>query len=237
EKAIGVLENARKRQTEAMNSIRQGRMVETIVRREIDSEAGWEWKLKDLPDAPETYFLQSLLAEHRFQEALKNYRDLRLMGRLLDGWQQRLDTAERAWVDAERLATPPEVTVKRARQGWVEPWAGLKIRLRVDDALAAPGTYDERLLGDPPPPWLLRPAVAAGRFDGPMERAQALKQRLGNLRELVKTASDAQSRLLREVALKELEGQRREIERYLVEARFALARLYDRQKKGEMNDR
>lgn len=234
EKAIGVLDAARKRQTEAMNSIRQGRMVETIVRRELDSEASWEWKLKDLPDAPETYFLQSLLAEHRFQETLKNYRDLRLMGRVLDGWQQRLDTAEKAWVDAERLATPAEVTVKRARQSWVEPWSGLKIRLQADTALAAPGTYDDRLLTDPPPPWRLRTTELPGRFDGPMERAQALRGRLDNLRSLVKTASDAQSRLLREIALKELDGQRKQIERYLVEARFALARLYDRQKKGEL---
>jgi len=61
--AIAALETARKRMDQAMASIKGGRMVSTIVRRDIDSERGWLWRLRDLPDAPETYFLQSVLAE------------------------------------------------------------------------------------------------------------------------------------------------------------------------------
>src|SRR3546814_20076920 len=78
EKAVGILENARKRMNEAMVSIKQGRMVETIVRRDLDSEAGWDWILHDLPEGPETCFLQNMHADHRFQEALEHYRDIRI---------------------------------------------------------------------------------------------------------------------------------------------------------------
>ena len=49
-------------------------------------------------------------------------------------------------------------------------------------------------------------------------------------------AGDEQSKLLQDMALVNLDGQKQQIERYLIEARFALARLYDRRKKGELND-
>jgi hypothetical protein len=57
-----------------------------------------------------------------------------------------------------------------------------------------------------------------------------------NLRAQLTAAGNEQARLLQEMALIELDGQKRQIERYLIEARFALARLYDRQKRGELND-
>src|SRR3546814_8808105 len=79
-------------------------MVETIVRRDLNSEAGWDWKLHDLPDAPETYFLQNLLAEHRFQEALKNYRDVRMLTRNVESWRVRLDGIAHDYIATERPA-------------------------------------------------------------------------------------------------------------------------------------
>jgi tetratricopeptide (TPR) repeat protein len=234
EKAVETLEVSRKRMDEAIVSIRQGRMVETIVRREVDSEAGWDWKLLDLPDAPETYFLQSLLAEHRFQEALKNYRDLRLMSRNLDTWEQRLNTIETQLSDDKRPAPAAGDLLARARQDWVEPWRGLKIRLRNETSLAAPGSYQQSLV--PPSSTMAELTLAPlpEKFVGGYESAQKLRARLANLRGLVSNASDEQSRLLQAMATKELEGQKKQIERYLVEARFALARLYDRQRKGEL---
>lgn len=236
ERAIETLQNSRKRMDEAMVSIRQQRMVETIVRRELNSEAGWEWKLLDLPDAPETYFLQSLLAEHRFQEVLKNYRDLRMLSRNLDAWGQRLDTIERAFTEKGPIGTPGADPMTRAKAAWVDPWGNLRIRLRPDGALAAPGSYRA------PPPDAARAAPqlslaeAPTRFDGSYERAVALRGRLGNLRATVDVALEEQARLLQTMSLTELEGQKKQIEQYLVEARFALARLYDRQRKGELDD-
>ncbi|MGB0218139.1 MAG: tetratricopeptide repeat protein [Sinimarinibacterium flocculans] len=236
EKAIGVLEEARRRMEAAKISIRQGRMVETIVRREIESEAGWQWKLLDLPDAPETYFLQQLLAEHRFQEALKNYRDTRMMQRSLESWSQRLSTAERLYTASDRPPGDATLLIRRARSRWSPPWAGLEIPLRAETALSVPGAY----AGDDPGAPQLRPRLrlsgAPARFNGPAERARAAQQRLADLSRQLAVAGDEQSKLLQDMALVNLDGQKQQIERYLIEARFALARLYDRRKKGELND-
>ncbi|MEO0423875.1 MAG: tetratricopeptide repeat protein [Pseudomonadota bacterium] len=51
-------------------------------------DLGWFWQLERLPDTPQTRYLYRLLAEHSFQEALKNYRDLRLLRQNLEGWRE-----------------------------------------------------------------------------------------------------------------------------------------------------
>lgn len=237
ERAIEELEKGRTRMGVAMDSIRKGRMVETIVRRDIDSETGWEWKLKDLPDAPETYFLQSLLAEHRFQEALKNYRDVRMLSRNVDAWRGRLDAVNQAWTSTEREPAVIPDLIARARQDREPPFPGLKIQLRAEERLSAPGAYGAKLSAAPPPVAPLAVSGAPqGGFNGPYERAQGLQSRLAKLREIAGQLGDQQNELLQEIAVKELQGQQRQIEKYLVEARFALARLYDRAQKGELNN-
>jgi hypothetical protein len=152
--AITALETARGRMDVALQSIRRGRMVKTIVSHPPGAERGWTWRLGDLPDLPETFFLQSVLAEHRYQEALKRYRDARLLSRHLE------DTARRA-------------------------------------------------------------ASLGG--------AEALRQRMDALRPRAEAIAADQDALLEAVSTRELQGQRSTIEKYLTEARFAVARIYDRQ--------
>lgn len=236
ERAIEHLETARQRMDAATQSIKNGRMVETIVRRDIDAETGWEWKLKDLPDAPETYFLQSLLAEHRFQEALKNYRDLRMLSRNIDSWRSRLDEVEKTWTSSERQPGVIPDLIARAKQDNAPSFGKLPIQLRTETRLSAPGAYTAKPEALPVPAAPLAAAPPPAQFNGPYERAQLLKARMDNLREVAKTLSDQQGQLLQQVAIKELEGQKKQIDKYLIEARFALARLYDRAQKGELND-
>jgi hypothetical protein len=157
--AIAALEAARTRMQEAMRSIRGSVLVNSLLRRDPDSERGWLWKVRDLPAVPETFFLQSLLAEHRFQEPLKRYRDARMLGSRVEAWRKRLDELE-----ARGAAAPPSLRA----------------------------------------------------------RLTALRPRFGAL-------AAAQDDALESLSLRELEGQRAAIERYLTEARFAVARIYDRQ--------
>jgi hypothetical protein len=56
-----------------------------------------------LPDAPETRYLFHLLATHEFQEALKNYRDLKLMQGNLVRWSQAAD-AFQSMIETRRVA-------------------------------------------------------------------------------------------------------------------------------------
>jgi hypothetical protein len=60
----------------SIRSIREGRFLRALVREELKQDADWVVKLRELPDAPETYYLLDLMASNDFQESLKNYLDL-----------------------------------------------------------------------------------------------------------------------------------------------------------------
>ena len=51
---------------------------------------GWFWKISDLTDMPRARHLAQVLAQHEFQEAMKNYRDLRFLARNLEEWREKL---------------------------------------------------------------------------------------------------------------------------------------------------
>jgi hypothetical protein len=52
--------------------------------RNEDKQFGWAWQLRNLPEAPESRYLYTLLAGNDFQEGLKNYRTLVAMGGTLE---------------------------------------------------------------------------------------------------------------------------------------------------------
>ena len=93
---------------ESIASIRAGRLVDNILRQNPTDEAGWFWRMQRPPDSPETRYLTQLLATHDFQEALKNYRDLRFLEHNLQQWAQSIGiyrdmVATRRLAFAERL--------------------------------------------------------------------------------------------------------------------------------------
>jgi tetratricopeptide (TPR) repeat protein len=52
---------------------------------------GWFWQLASVPDDPESHYLYTVFAEPDFQEGLRNYRDLKLMQRMLGQWSTSMD--------------------------------------------------------------------------------------------------------------------------------------------------
>ncbi len=230
EQAVERLEAARKRTQAAVEAIKSSRMVETIVKRDLDAESGWNWELKDLPDAPETYYLQTLIAEHSFAEALKNYRDTRLLTRNLDTWNYRLAQMEKSYAGTERASVDPEVLFARARESGAAPLhMDVKIQLPLETKLSEPGRYIAKTTAGAPLKARLRLAAAPTEFNGSYERLGNLRRRLGSLKPALISTGDQQGKLLQTIATRELLAQKNRIEKYLVEARFALARLYDRQ--------
>lgn len=106
----------------AMEAIHMGKMVDNLLRPDPDDEAGWFWRLEAPPDSPEVRYLLYLLARHDFQEALKNYRDLRWLLRNLE------DAHDNLTAFGDMLAT------RRAAYAARLPWA--LHSLRVLDARA-----------------------------------------------------------------------------------------------------
>jgi len=73
---------------QSIESIREGRFLEALVREEIRKNDDWVIHLRALPETPETYYLMELLASHDFQTGLQNYLDLADLRRKLVSWQQ-----------------------------------------------------------------------------------------------------------------------------------------------------
>jgi tetratricopeptide (TPR) repeat protein len=96
---------------EAIARIRGGGLLPELLAREADSPGagiagndpldddalpdrlgyGWFWHLGSVPDDPEAHYLYTVFAEPGFQEGLSNYRDLKLMGRMLGQWSTSMD--------------------------------------------------------------------------------------------------------------------------------------------------
>ncbi|MCH9827571.1 MAG: hypothetical protein K0U79_07470 [Gammaproteobacteria bacterium] len=229
--AIKTLEEGRTRIDAGIQSLNKLAMVETIVRRDVDAESGWDWRLRDLPDLPETYWLTSLLSEHRFQEALKNYRDLRFLARRLDTWEDRLRR-----IESGARAVPPVpadllIAARRSRDWLPQDLPG--IRLRSSDHLGTVSEVEGADSALAKAPVELSLADAPPAFDGPSEKLAVTVPDIDRLRPLLSDIGTAQAAWLRDLGVRELEGQKQQLEKYLLEARFSMARIYDHKIQAE----
>ncbi|MFZ9966874.1 MAG: tetratricopeptide repeat protein [Steroidobacteraceae bacterium] len=78
----------------SIDSIRDGRFLEALVREEIRQSKDWVIRLRSLPESPETFYLMQLMASHDFQTALQNYLDLEDLRSKLLSWQSSFDAFE-----------------------------------------------------------------------------------------------------------------------------------------------
>lgn len=136
-------------------SIREGNFLKALVREEIHQDQNWVVRLRTLPDAPETFYLTTLMASHDFQTALHNYLDLEDLHRKLVTWQGSFD----AFDDLIRLRREnyepllPEVDAQfRELDSQMKLRVAQRdhLRKRLQDILTAPrpellATADERI--------------------------------------------------------------------------------------------
>jgi tetratricopeptide (TPR) repeat protein len=233
EKAIPALEETRQRLDQAMDHIKSGRMLETIIKRDADAEAGWTWKLKDLPDAPETFYLQSLLAENRYQEVLKDYRDARMLVRSLDARRNRIGELQHSYAERRAVDIPVELLFlqTKKRYGTVRYKLDPPPLLRLDKSMSPHSDANLPAAGNPPA--AIRLDERMPLFDGPYERMQAVAERIDALRPQLDANANALAKILQGIAERDLGAQKKINEKYLIEARFALARVYDRGTPGD----
>ena len=78
----------------SIKSVREGKFLQALAREELKQDSDWVVKLRNLPEAPETYYLLELMASHDFQESLKNYLDLNELHKKLAVWEGDLDAFE-----------------------------------------------------------------------------------------------------------------------------------------------
>jgi hypothetical protein len=75
---------------ESIAAIRSGKLLSGLLERNPGEEMGWFWNITELPDMPYGAHVAQVLAQHQFQEAVKDYHDLTFLARNLDRWKERL---------------------------------------------------------------------------------------------------------------------------------------------------
>jgi hypothetical protein len=71
-------------------AIRTGKMIDGLLERNPADEMGWSGSLRKLSEMPHVAHLSQVLAQHEFQEAFKNVRDLRFLEGNLQQWRDTL---------------------------------------------------------------------------------------------------------------------------------------------------
>lgn len=299
-RAVDAFQQEATRIDQSIAAIRSGRLLDAILEQDKGEQAGWYWRLRELPDAPETRYLYHLLASNEFQEGLKNYRDLRLMERNLASWQlsvaafedmvgnrreayarrvpllqQSLDTvdldqlaARRTELESrlaaiERDGDAAALATSREQEQWqkVQRIEQALQRMDANDPVAQEMRDKVRLLrgtlqwdfsaGYKARLWKARKElreldvaykearrrsvlIERAREDYPARteefarRVQNLQPRLTTLAARLAVVADAQNRYLGAIAIRELTAQKERLAAYSLQARFALASIYDR---------
>ncbi len=93
-KALEVFEQELKRVNQSIESVRNGNFLKALVREELKQDKDWAIKLRELPEAPETWYLTQLMASNDFQSSLRNYQDLEDLRKRLQAWVGHLDAYE-----------------------------------------------------------------------------------------------------------------------------------------------
>jgi tetratricopeptide (TPR) repeat protein len=282
----------------AISNIETGAFFNEFVADDPLDSTGWYWRMNDLPTGPEARYLFHLLSTHKFQEALKNYRDLSYMHKNLDSWQGSVDVFE-SMLETRQIAYDerlPRVEAALARadldsmvdqklefdallneiessSDWLalataeefEMWAEIE-GLELTPALSAsiPEAKDVRdkiALLKGVLQWKLEEQFkdrlwrvrrdlnetgealvdaqrARRQIDESMrqqpiefatfsERVYGLAPRIESLKIRIEDDLGAQRAFLQSIAVGELRAQQNRLETYTVQARFALATIYD----------
>ena len=71
-------------------AVKAGRIWRDLLAQVPGNEMGWFWNAELLPKTPEMHYLSNLMAQHDFDEAIKNLRDLNFLKAKLERWQNEL---------------------------------------------------------------------------------------------------------------------------------------------------
>jgi hypothetical protein len=297
--AISAFEKESQALDESIAAVREGRLLKGLLESNPGEEMGWFWHIEKLPEMPHAGHLAPLLAQHEFQEAFKNYRDLLFLAHNLQGWadnlgvfgdmldnrrkafterlpkireqeagvgldklQQRRDGIAAEVAQAEQdadgvalanarqralMARLAEVKAALAKLGDGPEYAQARERARLAagaltwelaqdysgriwDAQKAMKTIDTELDAAKHRDAALAAAQRdePARFDAFGKRIGSLSDRVQALMPRVAALTREQQDAVQELAVAELQRQKERLQVYTVQARFAVAQLYDR---------
>lgn len=111
--ALGAFDAEIRRLDDTLARTRSGSFINAVLEADDASIGRWYWELDAVPDTSEARYLYLLMADHRFQEGLRNVRDLAALSAHLQEWQDKL-AAFGEIVDTRRVAYEQREPVVRA---------------------------------------------------------------------------------------------------------------------------
>ena len=90
--ALDIFKKEKSNIAEAISALENSDYLEILLSSAQDIEMGWLRELQVVEDAPHPWYLDELLASHRVQESLKNYRDLMFLDLNLQTWEESMDS-------------------------------------------------------------------------------------------------------------------------------------------------
>jgi len=75
---------------EAISGAGNGGLIGGLLKADDPDIGRWYWELDKLPDSNEARYLYHVIADHRFQEGLRNVRDLAALSTHLQEWREKL---------------------------------------------------------------------------------------------------------------------------------------------------
>ncbi|MEE8388415.1 MAG: tetratricopeptide repeat protein [Acidiferrobacterales bacterium] len=88
--AVNKFNHAIDRIDDSVRSIREGKLLQAMLRDEARTNEQWLFALRKLPGAPETRYMRELMAGHAFNESYRNFRDLHDLGDNIDHWRAEI---------------------------------------------------------------------------------------------------------------------------------------------------
>ncbi|WP_193161524.1 tetratricopeptide repeat protein [Microbulbifer hainanensis] len=118
----------------SIKSIREGKFLEALRRKEADQVQNWVVALRQLPGAPETHYLLDLMASNDYQEFLRNYHDLNDLYERNESWLDSLKSYENL-IDLRRAYYEPLLPDLDHKFRQLD--ARIKVRIEQRDKFAA----------------------------------------------------------------------------------------------------
>ncbi|MCS6943871.1 MAG: hypothetical protein RMK97_00370 [Sutterellaceae bacterium] len=229
QQALAAFEREAAALDESIAAIQAGQLTAALLARNPGEEMGWFWSIEELPQMPHGAHLVPVLAQHEFQEAFKNWRDLVFLDRNLRTWQEKLGALQ-DMLENRRQAFAARLPIVREQERSldVENLARRHATLQAEFAQAAQRA-DGAGLAD------ARELAAMARI----EAARALLARLPASPERDEAAERLRRiegaltwQLAQQAPVRRWEAQKglREIEQALAQARAAHARLAQAQR-------
>ncbi|HAJ92684.1 MAG TPA: hypothetical protein DCO71_08765 [Gammaproteobacteria bacterium] len=233
--------NDEKRQLDiSINAIQNGELLKQLQQSDPGTGFGWIQQL-DL-DSPVLHYQTELMASHGFQEAVKNYRDLLFLRNNLDNWAHSVTTYD-AMLTARQSRYQSQLP---AAQQALDSNAFATLQQRkaaLADTIASIESSENSM-------WQKKQQLSeietllqqTGKAIGKLQQAdtvtpagfsafnQEISHRKTDIKQLQTRASritQAQEILLEQLAVDELVAQQARIEHYIIQARLALAQIYD----------